>query len=584
MSGARILAIDDSLTIRKLLETVLGRAGYVLDLAPSGGEGLELARRRIPDLILLDYVLPDMKGLDVCLALSREAALCHVPVVIMSARGAGLRELFKDMGAVVGMLPKPFTAGEVAFTVADALRGAKSAAAGASATQPPAGPAFTPAQKEAAARALYARLKERLERMPHWLASLGEAAPGPFFARKLLTPDAMDAILAALAPVYEEVLGAARTTGDENAEVGLEGHTGVLPLTLLLTELSTLQRTGALVLEQPLRTTTLYLRRGDLVLVTHNRPDEYLRHGPCDVRSLPADDLQALLREQRRSGRPVYVGLVEAGLLPPGELAGALHAQGRRALVEAADAGPGHFEWRETRSLPDYVEAHGRPHSLDQLKLERLREVDDWTQVELHVGSIDLVFERADAFSVRIKRLELSDNERRVLTVVNGRHSVQQVIERTGLPTFEVFHVLFRLAQIELVRRVTSPVNAAGGDSRPVMLADADQAGVHEPLARLLRTRHRPLPLFSLEVGANVVSAVAAEHPRMLIVNTATPSLDLPGAARQLRATLETSDVLLVAVQERPEPGQADELRLAGFDAVLAKPFLFADLERLLGV
>ncbi len=582
MSGARVLAIDDSLTIRKLLETVLGRAGYVLDLAASGGEGLELARRHAPDLILLDYVLPDMKGLDVCQGLARDAALRHVPVVIMSARGSGLRELFKDIGAVVGLLPKPFTAGEVAFTVPDALRGARGARPGTPAPAP-SGPAFTPAQKEAAARALYARLKERFERMPQWFAGLGEAAAGPYFARKLLTPDAMDAILSALGPVYEEVLGAGRGAAGEPAEVGLEGHTGVLPLTVLLTELLALQRTGALLLEQPLRTTTLYLRRGEVVLITHNRPEEYLRNGPVDVRALPEGSLSELLRELRRSGRPVYVGLVEAGLLAPGELAGALHAQGRRALVEAANAGPGRFEWRDTRSLPDWVESHGRAHSLDQLRLERLREVDDWTQVELHVGSLDLVFRRAEAFSARIQRLEPNENERRVLTVINGRHTVQQVIERTGLPTFEVFHVLFRLSQMELVRRLTPAAAAGPGDARPVLLADGDQAGVHEPLARLLRTRLRPLPLMSLPGGADLLASVAQERPRMLIVNTATPALDLLGAARQLRATLETSDVLLVAVQERAEAVQAEELRLAGFDAVLAKPFLFADLERLLG-
>ena len=54
MEPARILAVDDSLTIRRLLETVLTGAGYVADFAATGQEGIDRARAAPPDLILLD--------------------------------------------------------------------------------------------------------------------------------------------------------------------------------------------------------------------------------------------------------------------------------------------------------------------------------------------------------------------------------------------------------------------------------------------------------------------------------------------------------------------------------------------------
>src|SRR5437868_582229 len=105
---ARILAIDDSLTIRKLVEMALGRAGHRLELASNGQEGLDRAHKNPPELILLDYVLPDMKGIDVAAALARDERTRHVPIVVMSAKSDDLRPIFRGQAAVVDFVGKPF--------------------------------------------------------------------------------------------------------------------------------------------------------------------------------------------------------------------------------------------------------------------------------------------------------------------------------------------------------------------------------------------------------------------------------------------------------------------------------------------
>ena len=76
---APVLVIDDSLTIRKLLEMALERAGHPFEVAGNGREGLALAARLQPKLILLDYVLPDLKGSEVCDALAAEPATAAIP-------------------------------------------------------------------------------------------------------------------------------------------------------------------------------------------------------------------------------------------------------------------------------------------------------------------------------------------------------------------------------------------------------------------------------------------------------------------------------------------------------------------------
>jgi len=117
----RILAVDDSLTIRKALELILVPAGYQVAFAASGAEALAIARQAPPDVLLLDFILPDLRGSDVCRSLREEAATAALPVVLISARGAEIEQAFRDLPNVVRYLGKPFTPDEVLTAVTDAL-------------------------------------------------------------------------------------------------------------------------------------------------------------------------------------------------------------------------------------------------------------------------------------------------------------------------------------------------------------------------------------------------------------------------------------------------------------------------------
>lgn len=576
----RVLAVDDSLTIRKLLEMALGRSGYHLELASSGEEGIGRARRHPPHLILLDYVLPDMKGLDVCTALSQDERTRAVPIVVMSAKSDDLRPVFRDFDSVVEFVSKPFTAPEISFRVSDILgklRGGPNRDAAAASAESP--EAFSFAVREAAAKAMFTHLRGRFAHIPEWAGAMGEAAPAPYFARKILTPELMESLLGSLAPV----LGVGRGPASDSEPPLLQGQTSLLPLTNLLKELNACGRTGVLQLEQERGTTWLHLRRGEMVFATHNRPDDYLRQAWVDVGHIPPAEVERARAEQRKSGRPLHVSLAEAGHLRTGDLPDLLYQQGKRILLEAIAAGPCPFEWLE-QALPVYVDAYARPYRLEQLGLERLREVDDWAQVELHVGSLDLIFRRAAGFSQKLQLFELTENERRVLTLVDNRNTVRHIIERSALATFEVFHVLFRMSEVGLIHRDDPPAAAAGSarDARPVMLLDPDAAGVEEPLGRFLRRRRHPIPLLSLSGEKDLKAAFIRERPRMVILNAGAPGLDPARTAREVRATLEISDIALVAVLDEDQPALVEELQAAGFDAVLVKPFLFGDVERLL--
>jgi len=128
MNAMRILIVDDSLTIRRALELILKPIGYELDFAADGAQALERATAFTPHLILLDYVLPDMRAPDVCAALAATPSTAFTPIILVSAKGASIRQAYQDAQNVVSYITKPFKPQVVASVVQNALARARAGA------------------------------------------------------------------------------------------------------------------------------------------------------------------------------------------------------------------------------------------------------------------------------------------------------------------------------------------------------------------------------------------------------------------------------------------------------------------------
>lgn len=87
MAKTTILIIEDETDIRELVKYNLQREGFVVLESESGEDGLKVVERTIPDLILLDLMLPGKDGLEICRMLKRNERTQHIPVVMMTARG-----------------------------------------------------------------------------------------------------------------------------------------------------------------------------------------------------------------------------------------------------------------------------------------------------------------------------------------------------------------------------------------------------------------------------------------------------------------------------------------------------------------
>jgi DNA-binding response OmpR family regulator len=119
---AKILVADDEPDALELIQVNLQNAGYEVLVAAEGRDALQKARAALPDLILLDIMLPELDGLEVCKSLRRDPATAGLPIIMLTARAAEIdRVLGLELGAD-DYITKPFSPRELVLRVKNVLK------------------------------------------------------------------------------------------------------------------------------------------------------------------------------------------------------------------------------------------------------------------------------------------------------------------------------------------------------------------------------------------------------------------------------------------------------------------------------
>ncbi|WP_026882364.1 response regulator transcription factor [Clostridium akagii] len=122
MAGEKILVVDDEEHIVELIKFNLETNGFKVVSASNGIDALKLAKHEVPQLVLLDLMLPGMDGYDVCREIRRDQSISTMPVIMITAKG---EELDKILGLELGAddyITKPFSVRELVARVKAVLR------------------------------------------------------------------------------------------------------------------------------------------------------------------------------------------------------------------------------------------------------------------------------------------------------------------------------------------------------------------------------------------------------------------------------------------------------------------------------
>lgn len=119
-----ILVADDESHILNVVSLKLRNAGYRVFTARDGQEALEIALQEQPDLLITDFHMPQLSGLELCMKLKQETSIRPIPAIMLTARGYHLEPQDTESSGILRMISKPFSPRHLLAAVEEVIGGA----------------------------------------------------------------------------------------------------------------------------------------------------------------------------------------------------------------------------------------------------------------------------------------------------------------------------------------------------------------------------------------------------------------------------------------------------------------------------
>ena len=120
---ARVLIVDDSPSQLAGMKKIMEKLGHEVISAEDGAQGVEVAKRELPDLILMDVVMPNLNGFQATRSISKDAATAHIPIVLVTTKDQVTDKVWGLRQGAKAYLTKPVNEAALTNLVRDLLAG-----------------------------------------------------------------------------------------------------------------------------------------------------------------------------------------------------------------------------------------------------------------------------------------------------------------------------------------------------------------------------------------------------------------------------------------------------------------------------
>jgi len=422
VAGEKILNIDDSPTVQRLIEMILSSQGYQVVLASDGEAGIAKAKAEKPSVILVDFVMPKMNGFQVCKILKEDPEFKDTPIILVTSKGDKIGSKFVDVLGITEYFTKPFQPEELLAKIREVID--KKPASGLSApdseSSKPA--AFPPPSA----------LPAGLENM---VRQVVEKAFDEFIHKSL--PEL----------IRRELAKAPAST----QQAGIQGNLASFRIVEVMQLLGLQRQTGRLTLSRNGEGADIYFREGAVVCAT-----AACNGGKLDIAGLlkktcrlEEDSVQHVLRIAEMTGQPIDSILAQEKMVDPRTFSDNLRRHTESAVYKTMAWREGDFFFEKTTPP---VFAAPVQIKVDDLLLEGARRADEWTLIEQKIPNFDMVFEPMIGNAEELTTRGMSDIDLKVFSLINGKHTIQDIIDTACLGDFDVAKSMFILLSVNLIR------------------------------------------------------------------------------------------------------------------------------------
>lgn len=549
MEKRRILIVDDSLTIRKLAERVLKREGYRTELAENKAEALLKVPIFQPDLILLDYILPDGHGTDICRSLLENTETATIPILMISAKGADIRKLYMDLSNVVDFLTKPFTPVVLTSVVDHVLA---------------------------------------LTRKPNSIESKRKDSEGrvaflPTLAT-LVSLRLTDEKWQAIPPEVRCTMGSIRVDSQDSATPCLlTGSTRMVSLEDVFAACERDGLTGRIELaDRDGLSLVAWLDGGRVAYTIPHRTFFEADRVINRLAEVPAQAVGNAVEQQKVGEKSAVFVLADAGFLETDAARNLAREISVTALLEAMEEPELRFRVESSQDRPEESLSLGFDLDIDELRMERLRRTDAWHVIESVIPSVEATMVRGSGAARLSARLSLTPLESKIFGLVDGERTVREIVHLMNSTAFEVCQILYSLIGAEVVRLKQRRGEISERHLRRVLVVDSDGEGLCPAVAEILTELHAGVEIRCQSDSFNRVPyLIKVFQPDTILIEVHLDGFDTTKLVKLLRQSGEFQSLRVIGMSQDLGDAEIRHLYRVGFNGFLPKPFLAEQLTEL---
>ncbi|EAT14334.1 response regulator [Desulfuromonas acetoxidans] len=412
-----ILVVDDSPTVRRLVELVLTQNGYEVLSAEDGEKGLEMARQHLPSVVLVDFVMPKMNGHMFCKMLREDDNLKDVPVILISSKSEVVGHAFEASFGIVHYFTKPFEPEDLVAKI----REVSAEASGETVVEERVEPAAESASTQAGSPSGLSGSSEDIDKLLDSLNDRFDKVVRRYFQKDfpVLMKNVMSDTLKETGLIKHQTLI-------------LSGDLTRMELPELLTFCANTRQSGRLSIFSNDTFAEIFIDNGKFVFATASQKGKhcFLTDLICQDNRFSCDTLalQRVVEEARQNNQPIGRALVEKELISEEDLMYYLRQHAQDALNTAINTHSGNF-FLEKDDLPFNLEDISFRIPMYQVLLEGIRERflrNEFTKDELVVTRLPLCIEASQEGL-------LSEDEQSLTLLLDGTKTLGQVCEESTL-------------------------------------------------------------------------------------------------------------------------------------------------------
>ncbi len=423
MSGEKILNIDDSPTVQRLIEMILTSQGYKVVLASDGEAGIAMAKAEKPEVILVDFVMPKMNGFQVCKALKADPEFRDTPIILVTSKGDKVGSKFVDVLGITEYFTKPFQPEELLSKIREVIDKRKAAAAAAAKPRKATSTAKSPAASASGIESMI---------------------------REIVTQALEDFVQNRLPELIRQELGKQTSDGAAGSE-GVKGNLASIRIAQVLQMLGLQRQTGKLAITNQSGSAEIYFRDGAVIYASVNpEGSDGIENLLIKTCRLAEESLKYVQQIAHMTNQPIDTVVAQERLMDLKTFGECLRRHTESAVYKVISWNEGEFVF-EKQEPP--VFASSIQLKVEDLLTEGARRADEWTLIQQKIPTLNLVFDAMIGNAEELTTRGLSEIDMKIFSLVDGRRTVHDIADRSGLGEFEVAKSMFILSSVNLIKR-----------------------------------------------------------------------------------------------------------------------------------